>query len=217
LIIALNDDFLQAAQRAGATENLPGLAYNLVQVSRWGVDHPSTVSTGLLPKVRAALAIASPKLRERTAWVFWVWMAGQKDETFDHAERWRLETGPVFDRIWPLDANARDPDASRNLVMMALESGDAFPDAVEAIRDVVVPYDVVTIAGWLQGQPAHQKATTGHPLAFVRLLNAVLSADTAALPLDLGPVLDECLAAKPSVRSDPAFVRLDALRRRQAS
>jgi hypothetical protein len=204
-------------RRAGASENVPGLAYNLVQVSRWAVDQPSTVSTAMLPKVRAALAAASPKLRERAAWVFWVWTAGQKDETFDHAKRWRSEVGPVFDRIWPLDANARDPDASRNLVMMALESGDAFPDAVEAIRDVVMPYDVVTIAGWLQGQPAHQQATTGHPRAFLRLLNAVLSADMGAIPPDLGLVLDDCLAADPSVRSDPAFVRLDALRRRQAT
>jgi hypothetical protein len=99
---------------------------------------------------------------------------------------------------------------------MALECGDAFPDAVEAIRDVVVPYEVVTIAGWLQGQATHQEATTGHPRAFVRLLNAVLSADTAALPSDLGAVLDECLAADRNVRSDPAFARLEALRRRSA-
>ena len=217
LIIALNDDFLQATQRAGATENLPGLAYNLVQVSRWAIDQPSTVSTVLLPKVRAALATASPKLRERAAWVLWVWMAGQKDETFDHAERWRSQVAPVFGRVWPLDANARDPDASRNLVRMALESGDAFPEAVEAIRDVVVPYEVVTISGWLQGDQSHREATTGHPLAFVRLMNAVLSADAAAIPPDLGAVLDECLAADSSVGSDSAFLRLDALRRRSAT
>ena len=89
--------------------------------------------------------------------------------------------------------------------MMALESGEAFPDVVEVIRDVVVPYDVVTIAGWLQGQPAcrgHDRASTR---AFLRLLNAMLSADMGAIPPDLGPVLDECLAADPSVRSDPAF------------
>lgn len=216
LITDLNDDFLEAARRAGATENMPGLAYNLVQVSRWAIDQRSTVSAPLLPKVRAALATASPKLRERTAWVFWVRMAGEKGETFDHAERWRSEVGPLFDRIWPLDANVRDPDTSRNLVFMALECCDAFPEAVEAIRDVVMPYDVVTIAGWLQGQPSHREATTGHPRAFLWLLSAVLSVETAAPP-DLSAVLDECLAADPSVRSDPAFARLDALRRRSAT
>ena len=102
-------------------------------------------------------------------------------------------------------------------MFMALECGEAFPDAVEAICDVVVPYEVVTIAGWLQGQQSHRDATTGHPRAFLRLLNAVLSADAVAIPPDLGAVLDECLAATPSVRSDPAFVRLDALRRRSAT
>ena len=217
LITALNDDFLEAARRAGASENIAGLAYNVVQISRWAIDQAPSVSASLLPKVRAALAAASAKLRERTAWVFWVRMAGENGETFDHAERWRLEVGPVFDRVWPLAAKARDPEASRNLVFMALECGDAFPDAVEAIRDVVVPYEVVTIAGWLQGQPTHKDATSEHPRALLRLLNAVLSADTAAIPPDLSTVLDGCLVADPSVSSDPAFARLEALRRRSAT
>jgi hypothetical protein len=217
LFTALNDDFLEAVRRASASENIAGLAYNLVQVSRWAIDQPSSVSASLLPKVRAALAAASPKLRERTAWVLWVRMAGEKDETLDRAERWRSEVGRVFDHIWPLAANARDSEASRNLVMMALECCDAFPDAVEAIRDVVAPYDVVTIAGWLQGQPAHQEATAGHSRAFLRLLDAVPAPETAAIPPDLGSVLDECLAADDSLRGDPSFIRLDALRRRWAT
>lgn len=144
-------------------------------------------------------------------------MVGKEGETFDRAERWHSEVGPVFDHIWPRDANARDPEASRNLVFMALECGDAFPEAVEAIRLVVVPYDVATIGGWLQGKQAYKEATTAHPRAFVRLVSAVLSADTAALPPDLGMVLDECLAADPSVQSDPAFSRLETLRRRSAT
>jgi hypothetical protein len=48
-------------------------------------------------------------------------------------------------------------------------------------------------------------------------MNAVLSADAAAIPPDLGAVLDECLAADSSVGSDSAFLRLDALRRRSAT
>jgi len=154
LFAPLIDDFLEAVRRAGPSENITGLACNLFQVSRWAIDQSSSVSASMLPKVRAALAAALPKVRERTAWVLWVRVAGQKGETVNHAERWRAEVGPVFHHIWPLDAAARDPNTSRNLVFMALESGDAFPDAVEAIRLVVVPYDVVTIAGWLQGQPS---------------------------------------------------------------
>jgi hypothetical protein len=68
-----------------------------------------------------------------------------------------------------------------------------------------------------RGQPTHQAATTGHPRAFLRLIDAVLSADSAAIPPDLGAVLDDCVAADPSARGDPAFVRLDALRRRSAA
>jgi hypothetical protein len=217
LFTPLIGDFLEAVRRAGPKENLGGLAWKLFEVSRWAIDQPSSISAALLPKVRAALAAALPKLRERTAWALWVRMVGEKGETFVRAERWRTEVGRVFGHIWPLDANARDPNASRNLVLMALECGDALPEAVEAIRPVVVPYEIVTIAGWLQSQPAHKETTTEHPRAFVWLMNAVLSADTADIPSDLGAVLDECLAADPSVRSDPAFVRLETLRRRSAS
>jgi hypothetical protein len=217
LFAPLIDDFLEAVKRAGPDENIGGLAGSLFQISQWAIDQPLSISASLLPKVRTALAAAAPKLRERTAWVLQARMHGEKGETFDRAECWRGEVGPVFRHIWPLDATARDPDTSRQLVFMALECGDAFPDAVEAIRLVVVPYEIVTISGWLQGQPSHQEATTGHPRAFVRLVNALLSSDPAALPPDLGTVLDECLAADPSVRSDPAFVRLNALRRRQAT
>jgi hypothetical protein len=217
LFAPLIDDFLEAVKRAGPDENIGGLAWNLFHISRWAIDQPLGVSASLLPKVRTSLAAAMSKLRERTAWVLQARMLGEKGETLDRAERWRREVGPVFGHIWPLDATARDPDTSRNLVFMALECGDAFPDAVEAIRVVVVPYEIVTISGWLQGQPSHQEATTRHPRAFVRLVNALLSSDPAALPSDLGTVLDECLAADPSVRSDPAFVRLDTLRRRSAS
>jgi integrase len=34
------------------------------------------------------------------------------------------------------------------------------------IRDLAVPYDVVTIGGWLQAQPAHREATAGHARIF---------------------------------------------------
>lgn len=217
LFTALNDDFLEAVRRAGSGENIGGLAYNFVQIARWAHDHRADTPAPSLSKMRSALAAASPEMRERTARVLWRRMAGEKDEAFDRAERWRSEVGPVFDLIWPLDAGVREPDTSRTLAMMALECSDAFPDAVEAIHDLVVAYDVVTIGGWLQAEPAHREATAGHPRAFLRLLDAVLSSERETIPADLGAVLDDCLAAAPSLRSDPSFVRLDALRRRQAA
>jgi hypothetical protein len=217
LFTALNDDFLEAVRLGGSSENIGGLAYNLIQIARWAYDHRADIPALWLPKMRSALATASPEMRELTARVLWRRMAGEKDEAFDRAERWRSEVGPVFDLIWPLDARVREPDTSRTLVMMALECGEAFPDAVEAIRDLVVAYDVVTIGGWLQAEPAHREAKTGHPRAFLRLLDAVLSSERETTPADLGAVLAECLAAVPSLRSDPSLVRLDALRRRQTA
>lgn len=147
-------------------------------------------------------------MRERTAWVLWRQMAGEKGETFDRADRWRS----VFDQVWPLDANAREPETSRTLVTMALECG--FPQAVDAIGDVVVPYDVVTI-----GRVAARAASPsrGHDRSSTGISAAAQCRAVEAIPPDLGAVLDECLAADLSLRGDPAFVRLDALRRRRAT
>lgn len=51
LFTTLNDEFLEAVRRAGPSENIAGLAYNLLQFSRWAIDQPPGVSTVLLPKV----------------------------------------------------------------------------------------------------------------------------------------------------------------------
>jgi hypothetical protein len=57
----------------------------------------------------------------------------------DQAERWRTLIGPLFRDIWPLDAKLRTEETAENLVLMAMECEGAFPDAVEAIVDLVVP------------------------------------------------------------------------------
>ena len=43
LFTTLIDDFLEASRRAGPSENIDGLACNLVQVSRWAIDRPASL------------------------------------------------------------------------------------------------------------------------------------------------------------------------------
>lgn len=50
--------------------------------------------------------------------------------------KWRDVVGPVFESIWPLDAELQSPSATFKLVQILRETGNAFPEAAE----VIIPF-----------------------------------------------------------------------------
>ena len=52
---------------------------------------------------------------------------------------WRNTIDPWFARVWPKRRQDRSPELSALLAQMAMESGDAFPQAVSAIEDILEP------------------------------------------------------------------------------
>jgi hypothetical protein len=127
----------------------------------------------------------------------------------------RTIVGPAFQAIWPLDARLRSEETTRNLVLTALECGEAFPEAVEAILDLIVPYQFYQIAHSLRLEPNHGELVRQYPLAFVKLTNLLINPALFAVPSDLAGLLQECLAADPSIADDDAHVRLYGLRRQR--
>jgi hypothetical protein len=101
--------------------------------------------------------------------------------------------------------------------MMALESGDAFPEAVDAILDVIIPYQLYQISHSLRLEQNHSDLVRQHPLAFVRLVNALIDPAAFPVPNDLPGLLDECVRAAPSVMQDPAYQRLYAIKRQRSA
>ncbi len=73
----------------------------------------------------------------------------------DKAERWQRLIGPIFRDVWPLDAGLRGKKTAQNLVLMALECEGAFPDAVDAIVDFLVPYRLYDLSMSLRVQQKH--------------------------------------------------------------
>jgi hypothetical protein len=140
-------------------------------------------------------------------------MGDAKGEPADKATRWRNVVGPLFRDIWPLDARLRSKSATRNLVLMAQECEGAFPEAVEAILDVIKPYELYQIAHSLGLEDKHRELVGQYPVAFVKLANALIDPAAFPVPTDLATLLQECLAADPAVANEPAYVRLYGLRR----
>jgi hypothetical protein len=166
-------------------------------------------------EIRRALTVGPSSARRNASWHLWRIMGEEEGEPTDKATRWRDVVGPLFRDIWPLDASLRSENTTRNLVLMAEECKEAFPEAVDAILDVIVPYELYQLSISLKLEDSHRELVHQHPLAFVKLANALIDPALFSVPNDLADFLQECVAAAPAVASDPAYVRLYGLRRQR--
>jgi hypothetical protein len=105
--------------------------------------------------------------------------------------------GPLFQDTRPLDAALRTEVTARHLVLMALETGTAFPEAVEVILDLIVPYQLYGLSHSLRLEREHDQLVRQYPVAFVRLANALIDPSMFPVPTDLAQFLEECAAANP--------------------
>jgi hypothetical protein len=165
LFNSLKPAFLQTFAR----QDLPvkeseGLVGHLLQAGLWhrqdegGYDLTSA-------EAKKALSAARPEVRYHAAGHLRHWAA--QGPPIERAERWLTLFGPLFREIWPLDASLRDEGSSRNLVMMAFQVDTSFPDAVDAIEDLVVPYELHLLAHSLLLQHEHAALVARYPRAFL--------------------------------------------------
>jgi hypothetical protein len=203
-----------------------GLTSKLLSVAIWHQRGEASEYNLTAAEVRRALTVGPASARRNVSWNLWR-MMGRPDgdaasdqeapesAAADRTTRWRTVTGPLFRNIWPLDARLRSESTTRNLVLMALECEAAFPEAVDAILDVIVPYELYQVSSSLRLEDKHSELVKEYPLAFVRLVNALIDPDAFRVPSDLAAFLQECVAADPGVANDPAYHRLYGLRRQR--
>ncbi|WP_119716990.1 SIR2 family protein [Cognatilysobacter tabacisoli] len=214
LFMALKPHLLAGFGDKGLSDDeLEGLFGKLLQIAFWHLQDQGADYELTFGEMKRALTMATTAVRGNVAWQLWREMAADDRENNDRPKRWRTIIGPIFTGIWPLDAAARDPDVSQKLSLMALECGDAFPEAVEAILDVLVPYRLYQLAHAFRLETRHDALVAQHPLAFIRLVSALIDPALHPVPPDLPELLQACVAAYPEVAQDPAYLRLFGLRR----
>lgn len=192
-------------------QHLEGIFSNLLDVAiahRRGEGREYVLSPA---EVKRALAVAPSRVRQSVAWRLWRMMGDEK--VLDKATHWQSLVKPVLQDVWPLDASARGRGASEKLVFMALECGDAFPDAVDAILDLIIPYQIYGLSHGLRLERHHQDLFEAYPRAFLKLANALIDPDAFPMPNDLPKFLDDCVGLDSEVVNEPAYVRLYGLRR----
>jgi hypothetical protein len=191
------------------------LVGHLIHPGLWntGEDNPRYAITTNV--IKNALRRSVPPIRRSAAWHFFHWMKGEETEPpFDHAERWRTKVGPYFIAAWPNDAHLRDRQTSHFLVWMALECGDAFPDAVDAIVNALVPSPVHFIRIELRSGHSGKDQLQRFPSAYTKLIRAVVDLEAEQAPVDLGEVLHGLEVADPEITKNRDFIVLDAYWRR---
>lgn len=226
LFNALKPAALAAFERKGLSNgDIEGIVSKLLSVALWhqrGEAPDYHLSTA---EIRRALTVGPSSARNNVSWNLWREMGRtEKDDDGDgnadgaipdKAIHWRAVIGPVFRDIWPLDARLRSEHTSRNLVMMALECEGAFPEAVDSILDLIVPYELYQISHSLRLETTHGELARQHPQAFLKLVNALVDPASFPVPDDLSELLIECVAADATAVRDPAYLRLHGLRRRR--
>jgi hypothetical protein len=158
-------------------------------------------------EVRRMLVVGSDEVRSTISWQLWRLM-GEEAPPTERGQRWRTSVGPLFRAIWPLDAHLRNERLSENLMRMALDAGDAFTDAVDAIVDLVVPFRLWDVAHSLRLEAKHANIDQEHPKPFLRLLNALVDPALHPPPGDLADILERCRQADPTVVQEPSYRRL---------
>jgi hypothetical protein len=214
LFNALKPAMLDAFERNQLSDDeFEGLVSKLVSIGIWHQRGEAVEYSLTAAEIRRAITVGPASARSNVSWNLWRIMGDAEGEPADKTARWREVVGPFFRNIWPLDSRLRSEGATRNLVLMALECEAAFPESVEAILDVVVPYELYQIAHSLLLEDQHRELARRYPAAFVKMANALIDPGVFSVPSDLGAVLQECAAADPAVTNDPAYIRLYGLRR----
>lgn len=190
------------------------LAANLLLPALWRRSVPEARDFDIEAiEVKKALALASSEVRHDAAFLLFDWIRQEKDP----AERWNSAFGPFFREVWPMDIAARAPITSEYLAWMALECGDAFPDALRAILHALVPFEIYTIDVVLKHDARRSETARRYPLEFVELLDAIIDPAVARAPDDLAVELAACVLADPSIESRREYQRLLSISRRASA
>ena len=129
-------------------------------------------------------------------------LRGAGDKSF---ALWRDTVGPWFEVVWPTRTQDRSKNLSTQLARMAMHSGGAFPDVVNAIKDILTPEE------WNAALYELNQATdlvSRYPDAALILADKIFGDDDHGDRDLLREVLEAISAAKSELKRTEPFKRL---------
>ena len=158
-------------------------------------------------EARSALRAAGTRALSSVGHRLAIEMAAAKPE--EKIAHWQNVVGPVFESIWPLDANLQSSNLTFNLVHILRSSGDAFPQAADAIIPFIQPEDPrqhTSVFSILNGDDVIYASS---PEKMLDLIAAVIGDSRGAF--GLMKVLDRIRERAPRLANTKKFQRLVSL------
>ena len=119
---------------------------------------------------------------------------------------WRETVGPWFKEVWPRRTKDRSRELSRRLAWMASETDDAFPEAVETIKDVLTREEHSFVLRRLTDREEDCKLVSRYPCATLVLIHRVVH-DQSDGNL-LRRLLEMIAEAQPDLKDNELFQEL---------
>ena len=124
---------------------------------------------------------------------------------------WRGTIGPWFKNAWPKRTRDRSKKLSENLAWMAIDAGDAFPDAVTVTEHLVEPEEWHTTRYHLQKVEEETGLVSRFPEAALTLVSRLTGNKTHLVDDTLKSLLEIIAKAKPELKETKCYKHLAAL------
>ncbi len=121
---------------------------------------------------------------------------------------WRETIGPWFDEAWPRRPRDRSQNLSEKLAWMAVDSGDAFPDVVRAIKDILTEEEWQSALFHLTKKEEEARLVSRFSGPSLTLADKIVGDRPNILGDTLKTLLDAISKAEPKLRRTAAYKRL---------
>jgi hypothetical protein len=123
---------------------------------------------------------------------------------------WRDVVGPVFEGIWPLDAELQSPANTFKLVQILRATGDAFPEAADVIIPFIRAEDPLRHTSVFSISEADEVIYKSSPEKMLDLLAAVVGEAPVNTVFELNKALERIRALAPRLADTKKFQKLMA-------
>ena len=130
---------------------------------------------------------------------------GLKGAGIQAAEYWRNRVVPYLKSVWPSTHDVASVSIAERFARASLEAGDAFPEALEEVRNWLQP---LAFPGRIVHRLHELDIDKRFPAPTLELLDLVIGDGPHRLPKDLLACMNTIRAADPELRDDPRFQRL---------
>lgn len=138
----------------------------------------------------------------------WLAVEMEKAKPKEKTARWRNIVGPVFQNIWPLDAELQTSSSTFKLVQILRCSGAAFPEVADVIIPFIRPEDPRRHTSVHSISEAPDILYSSSPEKMLDLISALVGDAPARSVYDLTKALDRVRAHDPKLADTKRFQKL---------